>query len=37
MKEVYERASIEIIRFDSCTADIITESGDTPIPETDDD
>ena len=33
MKESYEKASMEVIRFDS-DADIITISGDTPLPET---
>ena len=33
MKESYEKATIEIIRFDGST-DIVTLSGDTPLPET---
>ena len=35
MKESYERATIEVIRFD-CGADVIVTSpgGDTPLPET---
>jgi hypothetical protein len=33
MKESYEKATIEIVRFDY-GMDIITLSGDTPLPET---
>lgn len=33
MKELYETISAEIIRFDNI--DILTVSGDTPLPETD--
>ncbi len=35
MKEVYEKATVEILRFD-CEADVIatSTSGDTPLPET---
>ena len=35
MKESYERAALEVIRFD-CGADVIVTSpgGDTPLPET---
>ena len=35
MKESYEKASMEIIRFD-CETDVIltSPSGDTPLPET---
>jgi hypothetical protein len=36
MKEQYEKASMEVIRFD-CTTDVIVTSpnSDTPLPETD--
>ncbi len=33
MKEAYEKATMEVIRFDSDT-DIVTISGETPLPET---
>ena len=33
MKELYQSISVEIIRFEA--ADVITESSDTPLPETD--
>ena len=35
MKEAYEKATMEVIRFD-CGEDVITASpgGDTPLPET---
>ena len=36
MKEAYERATIEIIRFVGCTDTIMTSDG-VPTPETDDD
>lgn len=35
MKESYEPILAEIILFESI--DVLTESGDTPLPETDDD
>lgn len=32
MKKIYDVLTLEVIRFDS--VDILTESGDTPLPET---
>ena len=32
MKQMYDKLALEVIRFDA--ADILTESGDTPLPET---
>lgn len=35
MKETYEKATMEIIRFENTTDVIVTSvSGDTPLPET---